>query len=321
MDQVTEQDRAVVFDGTLTVQRRPRPVPAADEALIRLRLAGICNTDLELVAGYKGFSGVLGHEFVGDVIAGPAVWIGQRVVGAINVGCGDCDMCRQGVAEHCRRRAVLGILNYDGAFADVFRLAARNLVRVPEALPDEVAVFAEPVAAACQIVEMAHVRPTDRVVVVGAGKLGLLSAQVLKLTGADVTVIVRREQQARLLAGWGMRAVARDDVPNGQADVVVDCTGNAAGFAEALDLVRPRGTVALKSTYAGLPQADLTRVVVDELRIVGSRCGPFDAALRLLASGAVRVEELITARYTLDDAVGAFDHAAQPGVLKVLLEP
>lgn len=321
MGQDTDQDRAVVFDGGLSVRRRTRAVPAADEALIRLRLAGICRTDLELMAGYKGFSGVLGHEFVGDVIAGPAAWIGQRVVGTINVGCGDCDMCRKGIAAHCLHRSALGIMNYDGAFADVFRLVARNLVHVPEGLADEVAVFTEPLAAACQMVHLAHVRPTDRVVVVGAGKLGLLCAQVLRLTGAEVMVIVRHNRPAQLLNDWGIPAMARDDVPDGQADVVVDCTGNAAGFAEALDLVRPRGVVALKSTYAGLPQVDLTRVVVDEVRVVGSRCGPFDAALRLLASDAVRVRELIAARYTLDDAVQAFDHAAQPGMLKVLLEP
>ncbi len=318
---MAEHDRVVVYDDGLRVIRRERPAPAPDEVLIGLRLAGICNTDLELMAGYKDFSGVLGHEFVGDVIAGPAEWRGQRVVGTINVGCGTCDMCRRGIVEHCRNRRVLGLLNYDGAFADAFRLVWRNLYRVPDVLSDTQAVFTEPLAAACQITALVQVRPGDRVVLIGAGKLGMLAAQVLKLTGADLSVVVRRAAQADLLAAWGIDAAARDQIADGQADVVVDCTGNAQGLAEALDLVRPRGTVVLKSTYAGIPQADLTRVAVDELRIVGSRCGPFGAALRLLEQGLVDVESLIAARYKLDDTPEAFEHAAQPGTLKVLLEP
>lgn len=315
------QDRAVVYDGDLRVIRRERPTPTNDEVLVRLRLAGICNTDLELMAGYKGFSGVLGHEFVGEVLAGPAAWRGQRVVGEINIGCGACDMCRRGIVEHCRNRRVLGLLNYDGAFADVFRLVARNLHRVPDALSDVQAVFTEPLAAACQIPTLVQVRPGDRVVLIGAGKLGMLAAQVLRLTGADLSVIVRRASQADILATWGIHAAPRDQVAGGQTDIVVDCTGNAQGFADALELVRPRGTVVLKSTYAGLPQADLTRIAVDEIRVVGSRCGPFGAALRLLEQGLVDIEPLITARYKLDDASQALTHAAQPGVLKVLLEP
>lgn len=314
-------DRAVVFDGALRVTTRERPTPAADEALIRLRKAGICNTDLELVAGYKDFSGVLGHEFVGDVIAGPGEWHGQRVVGSINIGCGRCDMCRAGIVEHCRDRRVLGIQDYDGAFADVFRLVARNLLRVPDILSDEQAVFTEPLAAACQITEMVHVHPGERVVLIGAGKLGMLAAQVLKLTGTDVTAIVRHERQAALLAKWDIRAETREDVADGRADIVVDCTGNAAGFDESLQLVRPRGVVVLKSTYSGVPQADLTRVAVDEIRVIGSRCGPFPAALRLLETGVIDVASLIEARYTLSRAREAFDHAAQKGVFKVLLEP
>lgn len=318
---MTGHDRAVVFDGTLRIAARERPTPAADEALIRLRKGGICNTDLELVAGYRDFSGLLGHEFVGDVIAGPAEWHGQRVVGSINVGCGRCDMCRAGIVEHCRDRRVLGIQDYDGAFADVFRMVTRNLHRVPDVLSDEQAVFTEPLAAACQITEMVHVHPGERVVLIGAGKLGMLAAQVLKLTGTDVTVIVRHERQATMLAKWDIRAASRVEVANGQADIVVDCTGNATGFDESLQLVRPRGVVVLKSTYTGVPQADLTRVAVDEIRVVGSRCGPFPAALRLLEAGVIDVASLIEARYTLSRACEAFEHAAQKGVFKVLLEP
>jgi threonine dehydrogenase-like Zn-dependent dehydrogenase len=313
--------RAVVFDGDLRVIERLHPEPGADEALIRLRMGGICNTDLELTQGYKGFSGVLGHEFVGEVIEGPADWVGRRVVGEINVACGACDMCRRGISTQCRQRRVLGILNYDGAFADAFRLAARNLHAVPDSIPDEMAVFTEPLAAACQILEAVHIQPHDRVILLGAGKLGMLAAQVLRLTGCDLSVVVRRESQADLLAGWGIRAVGRDSIPEGEADVVVDCTGNASGFAESLALARPRGTIMLKSTYTGIPSADLTRVVVDEIRVVGSRCGPFGAALRLLEQRLIDVVPLIEARYSLDEARRAFDHAAQPGALKVLLSP
>jgi threonine dehydrogenase-like Zn-dependent dehydrogenase len=315
------RSRAVTFEGDLRVVEGACPVPTADEALIRLRLGGICNTDLELMQGYKGFSGVLGHEFVGEVYDGPADWIGRRVVGEINISCDECDMCRRGFSTHCRQRRILGMLNYGGAFADYFRLVMRNLHPVPETIPDEAAVFAEPLAAACQTLEVVHLRPSDRVILVGAGKLGMLVAQVLRLTGCDLAVIVRRAQQADLLARWGIRAVERSAVPDEQADVVVDCTGNAGGLADALTLVHPRGTIVLKSTYSGLPQADLTRIVVQEVRLVGSRCGPMATALRLLEQGLIDVEPLVEARYTLDEAVHAFEHAARPGAMKVYLEP
>ncbi len=292
-----------------------------DEVLIRLRLGGICNTDLELIQGYKNFSGVLGHEFVGDVIEGPAEWIGRRVVGEINISCGVCDMCRQRLPTHCRQRRILGMQNYDGAFADAFRLVTRNLHAVPDTISDDAAVFAEPLAAACQNLEAVHLQPSDRVILVGAGKLGMLVAQVLRLTGCDLAVVVRRAQQADLLARWGIHAVERGALPDGQADVVVDCTGNASGFEDALTLVHPRGTIILKSTYTGVPQADLTRVVVQEVRVVGSRCGPMGAALRLMEQRLVDVEPLIEARYALDEVRQAFEHAARPGAMKVLLRP
>ncbi|MBN1565632.1 MAG: alcohol dehydrogenase catalytic domain-containing protein [Anaerolineae bacterium] len=311
--------RAVMFDGALHVVDREWPQPDAGEVVIRPRLMGICNTDLELMQGYKDFSGVLGHEFVGEVIEGAPEWMGRRVVGEINVTCGSCDFCRQGIPSQCRDRRALGIQNYDGAFAEAFRLPVANLWTVPTKVPDEIAVFAEPLAAVCQIVEAVHIRPIDRVIIIGAGKLGLLAAQVLRLTGCDLSVIVRRERQSALLAGLGVQAVARDKVADGQADIVIDCTGNAGGFAESLDLVRPRGTVVLKSTYADLPQADLTRVVVEEIKVVGSRCGPFGAALRLMQRGLVDLRPLIEARYTLEEAEQAFQHARQPGTLKVLL--
>lgn len=313
--------RAVVFEDGLRVVERPTPQAGPGEALIRLRLAGVCNTDLELMRGYKDFRGTLGHEFVGEVIDGPAEWVGRRVAGEINISCGECDMCRSGLLTHCRERAVLGLMRYDGAFADVFRLPVANLWAVPDAVPDDAAVFIEPLAAACQALEMAPIAPHERVIVVGAGKLGLLVALVVRLTGADLVVVARRERQRALLTEWGIPPATAEELGRGAADVVIDCTGSAEGFAAALDLVRPRGTIVLKSTYAGLPQADLTRIAVEELRVIGSRCGPFGAALRLLEAGLVDPRPLIEARYPLSEAARALAHAARPGALKVLIEP
>ncbi len=313
--------RALVFDDHLHLDAAyPQPAPQADQALLKILRAGVCNTDLEITKGYMGFSGVLGHEFVGVVEDGAPEWLGKRVVGEINVADGQCDMCLTGVPSQCRDRTTVGIDRHDGAMADYMALATRNLYEVPDNVSDDDAVFVEPLAAALQILEAVHISPRDKVLVIGIGKLGSLCAQVLRLTGADVRGVVRREAQAKLLDTWRIPAGEKADfAPNG-ADVVVDCTGNEAGFEAALDLIRPRGKLVLKSTYTGLPQANLTRVVVDEIDVIGSRCGPFDAALRLLAAGLIDTESLIDARYGLDAAVGAFERAAQPGALKVLLD-
>jgi threonine dehydrogenase-like Zn-dependent dehydrogenase len=314
--------RTLIFDGKgLNLSRDlPLPKPDAGEVLLKLKGAGICNTDLELMKGYMNFSGILGHEFVGTVEQGPESWMWQRVVGEINVACGRCDMCLHDVPSQCRDRSTVGIDRYNGAFADYMRLPIANLHPVPDSVSDDAAVFVEPLAAALQILEAVHISPRDRVVVIGAGKLGMLVAQVLKLTGADLSVIVRREKQAKMLNDWHIRPVERGDLPPHQAQIVVDCTGQADGFADALELVEPRGTIVLKSTYEGFPQADLTQVAVNEIKIVGSRCGPFEAALRLLAAGLIDVSPLIDSRYRLDDALEAMTHAAQKGVLKVLLD-
>ena len=313
--------RALIFDGELRLHRDvPDPVPSEGEVLLRMRRAGICSTDLHLTAGYKDFSGILGHEFVAEVVRGPQHLLGKRVVGEIAVTDEDCEYCRREIPSQCTHRDTIGIMRHPGVFADYLQLPPRNLHLVPDGMSDDEAVFVEPVAAALQVTEAVHVSPRDRVVVLGVGRLGMLVAQVLKLTGADVIGVVRRQRQAELLRRWHVDAVEAAETRSMSADVVVDVTGSPEGFSQSLDLVKPRGTIVIKSTYVDPPRADLTRVMVDETRIVGSRCGPFDAALRLLKSGAIDTRSLIDARYDLDQAVEAMNHAAQKGVLKVLLD-
>lgn len=301
----------------------PPPVPQADEALIRVTLAGICATDLEIVKGYvPDFSGVLGHEFVGVVAQSPdPAWLGRRVVGSINIGCQTCDVCRKHGPEHCPERRVLGIHNRDGVFAECVAVPLRNLHAVPDAIPDERAIFTEPLAAALRIREQVAIRPSDKIAVVGPGRMGLLVAQVLAVAGEDVTLLGRRRESLALPASWGLRTGLVAEYAENSFDFVVEVTGNDAGLAEALRLVRPLGRLVLKSTFAGDSQVDLTKIVVGEITVTGSRCGPFAPALRLLAENTLHTEPLITAEYPLADAVVALKRAAQPGALKVFLRP
>lgn len=315
--------QALVYDGEALQLREdyPRPVPPPGEALVRVRLAGICNTDLEIVRGYMGFRGVLGHEFVGTVEeAEDRSLIGQRVVGEINAYCGECPTCRAGRPTHCPHRTTLGIWERDGAFAEYLTLPVRNLHAVPDGISDEEAVFTEPLAAALEILEQVHLRPTDRVVVLGDGKLGLLVAQALALTGCDLLTVGRHREKLAILARRGIPTLLEAEAEGLAADVVVECTGRPEGFAAARRILRPRGTLVLKSTYYGYVEADLTGLVVDEITLVGSRCGPFPPALRLLQHGLVDVRSLISAVYPLARGVEAFTRAAEPGVLKVLLQ-
>lgn len=314
-------------DGPLVQHDYPCPRPAAGEALIRVRLAGICATDLELLRGYKnGYRGVLGHEFVGEVAAAPNApeWLGRRVVGEINVGCGVCDLCRRGLGKHCRRRSSLGILGRDGAFADYLTLPIANLHAVPDTLPDAAAVFSEPLAAALQIVEAVHLQPGMRVCQIGDGRMGLLVAQVLAGTGCDLTVVGRHaaklELVERLSGARTLMAETIDDQVEAFADLVVDVTGSPTGFDLARRLVRPGGTLVLKSTFAGgLLNFDISSLVVDEVTVVGSRCGPFAPALRLLAEGRVQTHPLVSAGYSLAEGAAALRRAGETGVLKVLV--
>ncbi|MDQ1300237.1 MAG: hypothetical protein QG637_154 [Chloroflexota bacterium] len=316
--------RALVCDGGLRYDPAyPEPQLPAGEALVRVRLAGVCSTDRELLRGYMGFRGVLGHEFVGEVVqAADPAWIGRRVVGDINAACYRCPTCLAGRHTHCPNRTTLGIMGRDGAFADYLRLPLPNLHAVPAGLPDEKAVFVEPLAAACEILQQVSIRPTDRVIVVGDGKLGLLVAAVLRLTGADLILVGRRRAKLAIAEAWGIATAAGTAGAAGRpADLVVECTGGPDGFALANQLLRPAGTLVMKSTYHGELGVDMSALVVREITLIGSRCGPFAPALRLLASGLVDPTPLISASYPLAEGAAAFERAGEPGVLKVLLKP
>ncbi|MEO6049938.1 MAG: alcohol dehydrogenase catalytic domain-containing protein [Pyrinomonadaceae bacterium] len=294
------------------------------EALIRVVKSGICNTDLEIVRGYAGFEGTIGHEFVGIVERSddePHL-VGKRVVGEINVGCGSCELCLSGDLRHCLTRTVLGIVGRDGAHAEFLNLPSRNLLEIPENVTDEQAVFAEPLAAAYGITERVELGPLTNVAVIGDGKLGLLCAMSLSLGAQNVTIIGKHKRKIAIAEKSGVEGILISDTTPAMArrfDVVVEASGSESGFATALDLVRPRGKIVLKSTFHGTPVWDASRVVVDEITIVGSRCGRFAPALDLLQGGSINVENLIDDEIPLSKGVAAMSRAAEKGVLKVLL--
>jgi threonine dehydrogenase-like Zn-dependent dehydrogenase len=295
-----------------------------DEALVRVLLSGICNTDLEIARGYAGFKGTIGHEFVGIVEdAADKAWIGQRVVGEINAGCGECALCRAGDPRHCAKRTVLGILGRDGAHAEFLKLPVSNLLAVPDAIVDEHAVFAEPLAAACGIMERAAVTRDKKVAVIGDGKLGLLCAQALALTGADTLLVGKHAEKLRIAARRGIETATTKTVAKrkNQFDVVVEASGSASAFQLALDLLRPRGVLVLKSTFEGTTEINAARLVVDEISVVGSRCGRFPPALDLLRTGAIDVDSLISEEHPLRSGVLAMERAGKKGILKVFLRP
>jgi len=312
--------QAVVFDGDLrVVDDYPEPRPGKNEVLVVVSQAGICATDLEIVRGYLGFQGVLGHEFVGTVVEGPPEILGQRVVGEINCVCHQCDMCRSDLENHCRRRTVLGIMARDGAFAEFLTLPRENLHLVPPELSDDQAVFVEPLAAALQAKRQYEFKSGERVAVLGCGRLGLLVTQVLRPLVRDVRLFARSQSKAGVCRELGLTLDALDEWPEGVFDVVVDCTGSPDGFASAQRLVKPRGTIILKSTYAGPTGPNLGPTVINEIRILGSRCGPFPEAIECLRKGRVRVEPMISGRYPLEKVGEAFAEASRPENVKILL--
>jgi threonine dehydrogenase-like Zn-dependent dehydrogenase len=297
----------------------PTPTPASGEVLVRVVRAGVCETDLQLIKGYMGFRGVLGHEFVGVAESGPMS--GRRVVGEINCACWECETCRKGFNTHCPNRTVLGILGHDGAFADLIAVPQRNLHLVPDSVPDDVAVFTEPVAAAFEIPAQVTVRPDDRVIVLGDGRLGNLCAQVLARLSRRVLVVGKHEEKLALLLSMGIDAARLSDpLDERSADIVVDCTGSESGLPTALKLVRPRGTIVLKTTVAGHQTMAWAPFVIDEVTLVGSRCGPFDQALLALERHLVDVQPLISDRFTLSRGIDALARAQTNPVLKVLLD-
>ena len=314
--------RALVFDKTLTFQpRHPEPAPAAGDCLIRVRQAGICATDLEITKGYMAFRGILGHEFSGEVVQSPdRDLIGKRVAGEINIVCGRCDLCLSGLSSHCRNRSVLGIVNHDGAFAEYLRLPMQNLHVVPDSIDDDAATFIEPLAAAYQVLKQVNLDAGKWATVLGDGRLGLLVAQVLRDAGCQVRLIGKYPQKLALCEKWSIRARALADiVPRHDQDVVVDCTGSADGLGVAIQMVRPRGTIILKTTSAAGAPLNLAPVVIDEINIVGSRCGPFRQAIQALLEKRIDVASLIHRRMKLEQGLEAMDLAAKPGVLKVIL--
>jgi alcohol dehydrogenase len=305
---------------TIAIDRPHRP---EGFALLRLLCAGICNTDLELQRGYYGFAGIPGHEFVAEVVeADTSSLTGKRVVGEINVACGGCNWCRRNLGRHCPHRTVLGIVNQPGAFEEFFVLPERNLHIVPEGIPAERAVFTEPLAAACEILDQAAIPPCAPVAVVGDGKLGLLIAQVLSAYGYRVHQFGRHTDKLRIAAAAGVSTeLAGDSVPAAAYDWVVEATGNPEALRQAVAMTRPRGTLLLKSTVHGLVGIDTAPIIVNELTLIGSRCGRLETALPLLDHDLIRVEEMVNARYRLAEAPQAFAHAARRGALKVLLYP
>jgi threonine dehydrogenase-like Zn-dependent dehydrogenase len=312
--------RAIVLDDHVTVSSgRPAPTPAPGEVMVRVSRAGVCETDLQLIKGYMGFRGVLGHEFVGVAESGPLA--GRRVVGEINCACWTCDTCRRGLPTHCPNRTVLGILNHDGAFADLIAVPQRNLHPVPDSLSDDVAVFTEPVAAAFQIPVQLTIGSKDRVAVLGDGRLGNLCAQVLAQLSDNVLVIGKHPEKLALLSSMGIATTLISDSMDERAfDIVVDCTGSESGLPAALKLVRPRGTIVLKTTVAGQQTLAWAPFVIDEVTLVGSRCGPFDQALAALEKGQIHVLPLISDRFDLSRGLDALERAQTKGILKVLLD-
>jgi threonine dehydrogenase-like Zn-dependent dehydrogenase len=303
------------------------PKPEPGEALIKVRLAGICRTDLELVKGYMAFTGIPGHEFVGEVVDLPASdrcerldLMGKRVVGEINCGCGSCDLCHAGLQRHCLRRTVLGIQDRNGALAEYLTLPVENLHLVPDSVEDRATVFTEPLAAALEILEQVHLQPGTRALVIGDGKLGLLTARVLQIHGCDLLVLGSHDNKLAILRRGGIAAIHYRDYQPDARDLVVEVSGTPSGFATAVSALKPRGTLVLKSTYHGVLMVEAAQLVINEITVVGSRCGPFAPALQLLEQKLIDTDSLVTAVYPAREMESAFARAARPESLKVLVE-
>ncbi|MFH1161116.1 MAG: alcohol dehydrogenase catalytic domain-containing protein [bacterium] len=312
--------RALVYNGQLSIQAIDDPVPGPGEVLIRVLYSSICNTDLEIIKGYMGYTGILGHEFVGEVISPNSRFYGKDVVGEINISCGHCYMCQTKRASHCTSRSVLGIFEHPGAFAEYVVLPEDNLHVVPANVDIRMAVFTEPLAAALEIFEQTKIKPTENVFIFGAGKLGLLITQVFRLSGCEYTLFDTNSRKVEFARGLGLPAVLLSQIgPDAKAEICVDCTGNPEGIGVALVHLYPRGTLILKTTVADPAKIDLNQIVVNEFNIIGSRCGVFEPALSLLGQKLVDVEPMITRIFPFEEILEAFLLAQQPDTIKVLI--
>lgn len=315
--------KAVMFrNGKAMIEECSDPDPSNGEILVKMLVAGICNTDVEISKGYMSFSGIPGHEFVGETqTAGNKIEKGTRVIGEINAGCGQCPKCLTGMERHCSKRTVLGIYERDGAFAEYLLLPEKNLLRVPDTISDEDAVFTEPLAAALEILEQVKVEPDHNVLVIGGGKLGLLICMVLRLTGCNLSLLTKHPRNTQTIGNLGINIVSPELVEQtGQHfNIVVEASGHPSGWLSAVELVEPRGTIVLKSTYHEPLNFNPAVLVVNEITVIGSRCGRFGPALRLMERQLVNPSDLISAKFPLEEAALAFEEARRPGVLKVLL--
>ena len=298
----------------------PVPVLVPNEALVKVLRAGICRTDLELTRGYMGFTGVMGHEFVGVVEqCRDKEWIGRRVAARINIACGECIYCYNNLASHCPSRSIIGIKGHDGCFAEYIAVPHTNLHLVPDPISDDEATFIEPLAACYQVLEQVHIHPNNTIIVLGAGKLGLLMAQVMKTHGNNVTLVAKHPEKLELAKKLGLKATLVSRVKD-RSKNVIDCTGRPEGFRLAQELVIPRGRIILKSTFTEKSPIDAAAIVVNEIEVIGSRCGPFRPAINALERGQVNVRELISGRYPLSQGVEALRAAADPQALKILID-
>lgn len=317
--------KAVIFDNELKyVDNYEKPVPKKGEALIKVILGGICNTDKEITKGYMGYHGILGHEFTGvvqQVNADDKSLTGKRVVGEINLGCGDCKWCKKDLERHCPNRSTLGILAKDGCFAEYVTLPVKNLVEIPDNVTDEEAVFTEPLAAGLEILEQLHIEPMQKVMVLGDGKLGLLTSLALNAFGIDVLLIGKHQNKLDIAKKQGVKTCLLDDFSQSPVfDVVVEATGSITGFETSLACVKPRGVLVLKSTIAASKELNLAPVVINEITILGSRCGRFEPAMRLISSGKIDFSEMISGIYQIEDAVSAFEANNSRDTVKILLK-
>ena len=313
--------RALVMEKSLRLTELERPVATDDEALIKVQYAGICDTDLEIVKGYMDFEGILGHEFVGKVeYCIDTAWLGKRVVADINISCDTCKWCLRGLSHHCPNRTVLGIAGRSGVFADYVAIPVKNLIEVPAPITDQDAIFIEPLAASLEILEQVQIKPSDRVAIIGDGKLAILIAQVLKLTGCAIIVIGKHAEKLALFQQLGIATSLRNNLSKKSFPVVVEASGSPNGLDLALQLVEPRGNIVVKSTYNENVNLDISNLVVNEISLIGSRCGPYPAAIRLLVQKLIVTEPLISQVFPLSQAIDAFDFAQKENVFKVIME-